>query len=95
MHRGLQCPQLEAEDEVVTDAEAVTEGESPLAPREDSVPPMPRMMSTGEISSGLLCSTSTTSPMERPGVEITLQTTSGSWRVVKLQSWTTMRSSKK
>jgi hypothetical protein len=36
-HRGLQRPQLEAEDEVVTDAEAVTEGESPLAPGEDGV----------------------------------------------------------
>jgi hypothetical protein len=36
-HRGLQCPQLEAKDEVVADAEAVTEGRNPLAPSEDGV----------------------------------------------------------
>jgi hypothetical protein len=35
-----------------------------------ALPPVPRMMSTGQISSGLLCSTSTTSPMERLGAEI-------------------------
>jgi hypothetical protein len=36
-HRGLQRPQLEVEDEVVADAEAVAEGECPLAPREDGI----------------------------------------------------------
>jgi hypothetical protein len=36
-HRGLQRPQLEAKDEVVADVEAVAEGESPLAPREDGI----------------------------------------------------------
>jgi hypothetical protein len=36
-HRGLQHPQLEAEDEVVADAEAVAEGESPPASGEDGV----------------------------------------------------------
>jgi hypothetical protein len=36
-HQGLQRPQLEAEDEVVTDAETVAEGECPPAPREDGI----------------------------------------------------------
>jgi hypothetical protein len=36
-HRGLQRPQLEAEDEVVTDTKTVAEGESPLAPGEDGI----------------------------------------------------------
>jgi hypothetical protein len=37
LHRGLQCTQLEAEDEVVADAEAMTEGECPPAPGEDGI----------------------------------------------------------
>jgi hypothetical protein len=37
LHRGLQRPQLEVEDEVVADAEAVAEGESPLASGEDGI----------------------------------------------------------
>jgi hypothetical protein len=37
MHRGLQRPQLEAEDEVVTDAEAMVEGKSPPTLGEDGV----------------------------------------------------------
>jgi hypothetical protein len=36
-HRGLQRPQPEAEDEVVTDVEMVAKGEGPLAPEEDGV----------------------------------------------------------
>jgi hypothetical protein len=36
-HRGLQRPQLEAEDEVVADAEAVAEGEGPLAPGKNGI----------------------------------------------------------
>jgi hypothetical protein len=36
-HGGLQRPQLEAEDEVVADAEAVAEGESPPVSREDGI----------------------------------------------------------
>jgi hypothetical protein len=36
-HRGLQRPQLEAEDEVVTDVEAVAEGEGPPAPGENGI----------------------------------------------------------
>jgi hypothetical protein len=36
-HRGLQHRQLEAEDEVVTNAEAVAEGKGPPAPGEDGV----------------------------------------------------------
>jgi hypothetical protein len=36
-HRGLQHPQLEVEDEVVADAEAVAEGEGPLVPGEDGI----------------------------------------------------------
>jgi hypothetical protein len=36
-HRGLQRPQLEAEDEVVTNTEVMAEGESPLAFGEDGV----------------------------------------------------------
>jgi hypothetical protein len=33
-----------------------------------ALPPASRMMSTGQRSSGLLCSTSTTSPVEKLGV---------------------------
>jgi hypothetical protein len=36
-HRGFQHPQLEAEDEAVADAKALTEGKSPPAPVEDGV----------------------------------------------------------
>jgi hypothetical protein len=36
-HRGLQRPQLEAEDEVVTYAETMAEGESPPAPGENDI----------------------------------------------------------
>jgi hypothetical protein len=36
-HRGLQHPQLEAEDEMVADAEAVAEGKGPPAPGEDGI----------------------------------------------------------
>jgi hypothetical protein len=53
------------------------------------------MMSTGQISSGMLCSTSTTSPTERPGAEIALWSASGNRRGVKLQSWMMTRISKK
>jgi hypothetical protein len=59
-----------------------------------TLPPAPRMVSTGQISSGLLCSTSTTSPTERPWAWIALRMASGSRRVVKLQASTTTRSSK-
>jgi hypothetical protein len=41
LHRGLQHPQLEAEDEAVTDVETVTEGESPPAPGEDGIAARP------------------------------------------------------
>jgi hypothetical protein len=36
-HRGLQRPQLEAEDEVVADTESVAEGKGPPAPGEDDI----------------------------------------------------------
>jgi hypothetical protein len=65
-HRGLQRPQIEAEDEVFTDTEVVAEGECPPVPGEDGIAPAPRMISIGQRSSGLLCSTSTTSPVEQP-----------------------------
>jgi hypothetical protein len=39
--------QLEAEDEVVADVEAMAEGECPPTPGEDGITARPRMMSTG------------------------------------------------
>jgi hypothetical protein len=83
------------EDEAVTDVEVVARAKALQRADRTALPPMPRMMSTVQISSGLLCSTRTTSPTERPGAEIALQIASGNRRVVKLKSWTTMRSSKK
>jgi hypothetical protein len=37
LYQGLQRPQLEAEDEVVTDAEAVAKGKGPPTPEEDGI----------------------------------------------------------
>jgi hypothetical protein len=40
-HRGLKCPQLEAEDEVVTNVEAMAEGEGPPAAGKDGTTARP------------------------------------------------------
>jgi hypothetical protein len=53
---------------VVSDAEEVAEGECPPVPGEDSI----AARSKDDVSSGLLCSTSMTSLVEKPGAWITL-----------------------
>jgi hypothetical protein len=53
---------------VVTDAEAVADGEGPPTAREDSIAAHPKRMSTGQKRSGLLCSPRAISPAAGPWV---------------------------